>query len=156
MPPVTVPTQWLAQLQRLQDLLSRTHGISLVVLDDEGRELTIPSGLPPHCTKQLAREDAACQKVITASIAASRQSRKVVTASCPSGRSFFVTPVGSTGQHRGCTLFALGGRVPLLDPDLVILMEQIFRMVSPPEALMSRLTGRTVATGRGGFADRPG
>jgi DNA-binding CsgD family transcriptional regulator/ligand-binding sensor protein len=134
-------TNWLTELQRLQDLLARAHRICFVTLDAEGNELTIPSGLPALCAHQLASRDPACLALITATIARSRRSGQAATSRCPSGRTFCVTPVGSAEQNEHGGLFVLAGRVPELDPDLVTLIEQVFRLANPPPGV-ALLAGR--------------
>lgn len=48
----TLPSDLLARLQQLQDLLADRSGLSLVLMDSRGEELTIPSRLPLICNKE--------------------------------------------------------------------------------------------------------
>lgn len=138
--PVKLPADWLAQLQRVQDLLSQAHQICLVVLDGDGNEVTVPSRLPAQCTVQLARNEAGCARAISGAIARARHTRQAITVCCPSGRSFFVAPLGVGADDRSgpCNLFVLGGRTGDLSVAVVTLMEQLFRLVYPPAEQPSR------------------
>ncbi|HHY94714.1 MAG TPA: hypothetical protein GX513_06850 [Firmicutes bacterium] len=131
-----IPAQWLAQLQRLQDLLSQAHGVSLVVVDGQGHEVTVPSGLPADCTVNLDRGTSSCLRLISGALNRARQTRQTAVVSCQFGRTFFVTPlgVGRDECRETCCLFVLGGRIHQVEPALIALIDQLFRLLCPPIA----------------------
>lgn len=131
--PVTFETQWLAQLQRLQDLLSHHHGIALVVLDGEGRELTVPSGLPGPCALQGSDPTHPCLRYIPAAIANVRLNRQPAEIKCPNGRPCFVSPVGVSLDEcdEECLLFLLGSATNETRPEILDLVQLVFRLVHP-------------------------
>lgn len=124
---------WLAQLQRLQDLLARCHGVSLMVVDKEGNEITVPSGFPAGCDLRLADRAAGCTRPLWNAIARAQLTREPVFLSCHSGRECFVSPVGlhPDDLEQLCELFMLVSGTYTTDPDAISLIQQICRLVRP-------------------------
>ncbi|MGE5553651.1 MAG: LuxR C-terminal-related transcriptional regulator [Betaproteobacteria bacterium] len=131
--PTRPPAQWIARLQRLQDLLSRHHGVALMVVEADAREVTVPSGQPAECAFLLAHGAANCVRQLTAALAQVRQTRQAVLRPCRTGRVCFCSPLGvglddcdAPGQ-----LFLVGSAPANASRETIVLVQEVFRLISP-------------------------
>lgn len=127
--------RWLAQLQRVQDLLSQNHQISLVVLDADCSELTVPSGLPAECGTAEPSHSSTCWRMRREAISRVRNSRYVAGLPCPRGRSCFVSPLGVAVDDFDTPIqYFLAGSSPPQANQTVQLIQDVFRLIAPVPA----------------------
>lgn len=131
--PVTYATQWLAQAQRLQDLLSRQHNFALVLLDDQMNEVTVPSGLPSFCDLLTCDPSSPCMHSLPTIMAQVKASRQAETVPCASGRLCFISPVGVGMDEcdKESHLYVVGSGTFHNHPDVVRLIQLTFRLLRP-------------------------
>ncbi len=123
---------WLAQLQRVQDLLSQYHQLSLVVLDSDCTELTVPSGLPAECGSADPTHSTTCWRMRREAIDRVRSSRRPAPLPCPRGRSCYVSPLGIAPDdyESPCRFFLAGSGPPRAAP-AAQLVQELFRLIGP-------------------------
>ncbi|MGE5507644.1 MAG: LuxR C-terminal-related transcriptional regulator [Chitinophagales bacterium] len=151
------PAEWIARLQRLQDLLSRHYGVALMVLEAEAREVTVPSGQPAECAFLLAHGAAACARQFADMVAQVRQSRQAVMRPCRTGRVCFCSPlgVGIDDFDVPCELFLLGSAPAAASRDSLVLVQEIFRLISPLAVAEKGEVDRAAASLALPLAERP-
>lgn len=122
----------LAQLQRVQDQLSEQHQLSLVVLDADCTELTVPSGLPSFCGSADPTHTSTCWRMRREAIGRAEASRQAVRIPCPKGRCCFVSPIGVAVDDYDLPVpcFLAGSGLPESEPS-VTLVQEIFRLITP-------------------------
>jgi|GEM_PF-1379714 len=123
--------RWLSQLQRVQDLLSQQHQLSLVVLDANCIELTVPSGLPTECGSADPTHSGPCWRMRRKTISRVQNTRRVETLPCPRGRCCFISPLGvALDDYDAPVQYFLAGSG--LHPTAATSMVQdIFRLITP-------------------------
>ncbi|SMB98641.1 PocR sensory domain-containing protein [Thermanaeromonas toyohensis ToBE] len=106
------PSEPLLQLQTLQDLLSEELGLCLVLVDEEGREVTLPSGLPLTCYHAESQgED--CRAELLNLIGRAKLNSEPVTRQCRQGLYCMAYQIRLNHEHK--KLFLVAGRTPCLD-----------------------------------------
>jgi DNA-binding CsgD family transcriptional regulator len=125
--------RWLAQLQRVQDLLSQCHRLSLVVLDADCTELTVPSGLPPDCGSADPSHANTCWRLRREALSRVKSSRQAAGLPCPKGRICFLSPLGvAMDDFETPVETFLAGSGPPHAAEPVRLVQEIFRLITPP------------------------
>jgi len=125
--------RWLAQLQRVQDLLSQCHNLSLVVLDRDCTELTVPSGLPPDCGSADPGRASTCWRLRREALSRVTRTRRAAGLPCPKGRICFLSPMGVDVDdfETPVEVFLAGSGPPDAAP-AVRLVQDLFRLIGPP------------------------
>ncbi|HEY8345975.1 MAG TPA: LuxR family transcriptional regulator [Symbiobacteriaceae bacterium] len=127
--------RWLTLLQRVQDQLSRHLGFSLVVLDAECNEVTVPSGLPPICNTVNPDRSNRCWSLRREAITRIQGSRQAVNLPCPKGRCCFVSPAGvDDDDYETPVQYVVAGSGLPQATESMRLIQDIFRVVRPPIA----------------------
>ena len=127
--------RWLTLLQRTQNQLSRLHGFSLVVLDPDCNEVTVPSGLPPACAAADPTRSSACWNLRREAVARIQRTRQTVSLPCPRGRCCFVSPLGvDPDDFETPVVYFVAGSGPAQAAGSVRLIQDLFRLVRPPAA----------------------
>lgn len=123
--------RWLSQLQRVQDLLSQQHQLSLVVLDANCVEMTVPSGLPTECGSADPTHSGPCWRMRRNTISRVQSTRRVETLPCPRGRCCFVSPLGVVVDDYDAPVqyfLAGSGLHPTAATSMV---QEVFRLITP-------------------------
>lgn len=124
--------RWLTQLQRVQDLLSQQHTLSLVVLDNDCTEVTVPSGLPSFCGSADPTRSSTCWRMRRESITRVQTTRQAAGLPCPNGRSCFVSPIGvAVDDFETPVQYYLAGSGPPGSMPTVRMVQEVFRLVRP-------------------------
>jgi len=127
--------RWLTLLQRVQDQVSRCHDFSLVVLDVECTEVTVPSGMPPVCNAADPTRSSSCWNLRREAIARIQGTRQAVNLPCPRGRCCFVSPLGADVDDLETPVqFFVAGSGSAQATESVRLIQDLFRLISPPAA----------------------
>lgn len=103
------PSELLLQLQTLQDLLSEELGLCLVLVDEGGREVTLPSGLPLTCYHAEGRSGN-CRAELLVLIARAKASSEPVLQRCH--QNLYCMAYQIRLSHEDKKLFLVAGRTP--------------------------------------------
>jgi len=145
--------RWLTLLQRVQDQLSHHHDFSLVVLDTECNEVTVPSGLPPICNTVNPDRSNRCWTLRRQAIVRIAGTRQAVSLPCPNGRCCFVSPVGMGDDDYDTPVrYVVAGSGPPHAAESVRMIQDIFRLVCPPAVAPEE---RPAAPAAGATAPQP-
>lgn len=127
-----VDVRWTAQLQRVQDLLSGYHTLSLVVLDHSGNEVTVPSGLPIVCGCASPERDTPCWRKRRQALVRVQVVRESERLDCRLGRYCFVSPmgIGIDDYVTSCSLFVAGSSEQQQRP-AAEMVQELCRLVRP-------------------------
>lgn len=149
--------RWIARLQRLQDLLSRHHGVALMVVQADAREVTVPSGLPAECAFLLAHGAAHCTRQLAAVTTEVSQTRQAVLRPCRTGRVCFCSPLGVDLDDcdTSCELFLAGSAPANADRETILLVAEVFRLISPLAPAEAKAARPAVSPALSPPADRP-
>lgn len=127
--------RWLTLLQRVQNQVSRCHNFSLVVLDGECTEVTVPSGMPPVCNAADPSRSSTCWNLRREAIARIQATRQTVSLPCPRGRCCFVSPLGTDADDIETPVqYFVAGSGSAQATESVRLIQDLFRLISPPAA----------------------
>jgi DNA-binding CsgD family transcriptional regulator len=96
----------LNTIQHIQDLLAESFGVSMVLVDDQGKELTIPSRLPESCLNSTAGE---CRRKILDTIREARETEQAAINQCHQRLYTFTWRTGFI--FNACSTFLICGRI---------------------------------------------
>jgi DNA-binding CsgD family transcriptional regulator len=102
-------SEFFAQLQSAQDLLAEQLSVCLVLVDRDGREVTLPSGLPLVC-HQHEGDRSGCEACHAGLIRQLSPAREYVARPCP--QKLFVAALETSILTEDGTLYLLAGRTP--------------------------------------------